>query len=67
MFRDSVVRIKSFTYSVRIFNQVKPTRALRKQFLHNRIVELWDGLPVAIRMISYLCLVRKLMNFILIS
>ena len=34
----------------------------------NCIVDLWNGLPVVIRiLISYLCLVKKLMNFIVLN
>ena len=34
----------------------------------NRIVDLWNGLPVVIKiLISYLCLVKKLMNFIVLT
>ena len=68
------VSFKSSKYSMKnseavLFKGRFRTHVFQRSFL-KRIVALWNDLPEAIRITDeycYLCLVRKLMNFILIN
>ena len=69
---QSYASFKSTRYNMRNSEAVLFTGCFRtdvfKFSFFNRIVDLWNGLPVVIRiLISYLCLVKKLMNFIVLN
>ena len=69
---QSYASFKSTRYNMRNSEAVLFTGCFRtdvfKFSFFNCIVDLWNGLPVVIRiLISYLCLVKKLMNFIVLN
>ena len=69
---QSYASFKSTRYNMRNSEAVLFTGCFRtdvfKFSFFNCIVDLWNGLPVVIRiLISYLCLVKMLMNFIVLN